>query len=130
MGAISGAMIMAPMMAGALFDRSPKVAMAVARINMKKKPREGTAGLPHEGVDLLGREGALGRRGPLPHSLLQRPSVPETKTRRTSSLYLAEASFCQMTHRVRLRQVTQCQRLLARPSGSMGENDAIRPSLS
>ena len=36
MGPISGAMIMAPIIAGALSERSPNVAMALASPNMKK----------------------------------------------------------------------------------------------
>ena len=41
MGAINGAMIIAPMMVGALSDRSPNVAIALERKSMKKKPNVG-----------------------------------------------------------------------------------------
>ncbi len=42
MGTINGAMIMAPMIAGALSAIRPNVAMAAARPSMKKKAEEGT----------------------------------------------------------------------------------------
>ena len=41
MGVISGAMIMAPMIAGALLARSPNVAMALDSTSRKKKLTEG-----------------------------------------------------------------------------------------
>ena len=46
MGDISGAMIMAPIIAGALFAIRPSVAMAAASANMRKKLKEKTEACP------------------------------------------------------------------------------------
>jgi hypothetical protein len=42
MGVINGAMIMAPMIAGALLAKSPKVAIAADKASRKKKLADGT----------------------------------------------------------------------------------------